>query len=171
MRRGPVAWGNDSESWTISSFTSATPGLSPLADGDADNLPDIYELEMYGGTNVVGSSSTGDTDSDGLDDEAEYVAGTSATNANSRFEISVSRSPAGAVTVGLQTQPIAGAGYFGLERRYALEQTAQLGDTGSWTFVPGFSSLPATGNFVTHTNSTTNQTWSARGRVWLQSGE
>jgi hypothetical protein len=103
-----------------------------------------------------------------VDDEAEYAAGTSSTNANSRFELSVSSVMPGGVEVAFETQPIMGPGYFGLVRRYDLEETYQLGVTGEWSIVPGYSNLPANGTSVTYTNSTTNLIWYARGRVSLQ---
>jgi hypothetical protein len=171
MRRGPTAWGNDPGSWTVASIHSATPGVPPTEDADGDNLPDIYELEVYGGTNVVGSAPSGDADGDGHDDEAEYVAGTSATNASSRFELGVGRLPDGNLTLEFQTQPIGEVGYFGLQRTYSLEQSSQLGDAGSWSPVSGFSALPATGSVVTYTNSSTNQSWSARGTVLLETAD
>ena len=169
MRSGPNAWGSDPQSWIVAPVQlAATPGTAPMADEDGDNLPDSYEIETYGGTNVVGSSITGDTDGDGADDEAEYVAGTSSTNANSRFELSVSPVLPGGVEVAFETQPIMGPGYFGLVRRYDLEETYQLSFTGEWNVVSGYSNLPATGIMVTYTNATTNLIWYSRGRVSLQ---
>jgi spore coat protein CotH len=93
QRRGPDAWGNDPQSWTTGIAQLATPGAAPLADSDGDGLPDSYEIETYGSTNAVGSSITGDTDGDGASDAAEYIAGTSATNANSNFQVSASVFP------------------------------------------------------------------------------
>jgi spore coat protein CotH len=93
QRRGPDAWGNDPQSWTTGIAQLATPGAAPLADSDGDGLPDSYEIETYGSTNAVGSSITGDTDGDGASDAAEYIAGTSATNANSNFQVSASVLP------------------------------------------------------------------------------
>ena len=168
MRRGPTTWGNDPESWGVASQQLATPGAAPLADEDGDSLPDIYELETFGGTNVVGSSASGDTDGDGLSDRGEYVAGTSSTNANSRFEIDVTLLPGGGVLLGLQTQPISGLGYFGLKRVYDLEQTTQLDNPGAWNIVPGHANLAATGDLLTYTNSAPDDVWFARARVSLQ---
>ena len=168
MRRGPSDWGNDPQSWTVALVQLATPGTSPLADGDEDNLPDIYEIETYGDTNVVGSSVTGDTDGDGINDEAEYVAGTLATDANSKSDLYVSRLPGGEVMVEFQTHPINGPGYFGLHRSYDLEQTTQIEIPESWSVVPGYSNLPATGDIVTYTNLNANAIWFARVRVSLQ---
>lgn len=168
QRRGPTAWGNDPESWTVGTVQLAAPGTPPLADLDGDGLPDSYEIETYGGTNVVGSSPTGDTDGDGSSDRAEYVAGTSATNASSQFTLNASLLPAGGVRVEFQTQPITGPGYFGLARRYDLEQTTNLATPGGWSVIPGYANLPSTVGSVTYTNALTNAVWSARGRVWLQ---
>jgi hypothetical protein len=168
QRRGPNAWGNDPLSWVTGTRLLAAAGLSPLADLDGDGLPDSYEIETYGSTNVVGSSVTGDTDGDGSSDTAEYIAGTSATNGASRFEVTASTLPGGLVLVSFPTQPILGPGYFGQERRYALEQSTNLASAASWSAIPGYENLPADGTVVTYTNTITNTIWSARGRVWLE---
>jgi len=168
QRRGPTAWGNDPQSWTVGAVQLATPGVSPLADQDGDGLPDAYEIETYGSTNIVGNALTGDTDGDGSSDRAEYVAGTSSTNANSRFKVSASLLPGGKVAVSFTAEAINGPGYFGWERRYALEQTTNSANPASWNSVPGYANLPGTGGIVTCTNAMTNAVWSTRGRVWLQ---
>jgi hypothetical protein len=167
QRRGPTAWGNDPQSWTVGALQFATPGVSPVADGDGDGLPDAYEIETYGSTNIVGSPLNGDTDGDGASDTAEYIAGTSATNANSKFKLSASILPGGNVIISFPTETITGPGYFGLERRYALEQTTNVANPASWNAIPSFVNLPAIGSLVTYTNFTTNAVWSARGSVWL----
>lgn len=168
MRRNPGDWGNDPQSWFVAQNQWATPGLSPLADADGDGLPDSYEIEVYGGTNIVGSTTNGDTDGDGASDAAEYAAGTSATNAASKLTLSASALPDGSVVVQFQTQGISSPGYFGRERRYHLEQTTQLGVPGSWSVLPGYSNLPATGASVSCTNLSTNTIWAARIRVSLE---
>lgn len=168
MRTGPSAWGNDPLSWTVATIQPATPGSGPMMDGDGDGLPDSYEIETYGSTNVVGSAPGGDTDADGLSDAAEYVAGTTATNASSNFKLEASLLPSGNVVIQFDTQTINGPGYFGRERRYALEQTTNLANPGSWSAISGHSDLPANGSSVTYTNATTNTIWSTRARVWLQ---
>ncbi|HMP81370.1 MAG TPA: lamin tail domain-containing protein [Verrucomicrobiota bacterium] len=168
MRRGPSAWGNDPQSWTVTSVRLASPGDAPMADHDGDGLPDLYEIENYGSTNVVGSNPTGDTDGDGISDADEYIAGTSATNSNSRFLVNARALQDGNVLIDFETQAIAGPGYFGLDRRYELQQTTQLSVAGNWSIIPNYANLPATGEPVACTNSMTNVTWSVRGRVWLQ---
>jgi hypothetical protein len=168
QRRGPNAWGNAAQSWTVGAIELANPGTPPLADRDGDGLPDRYEIETYGSTNIVGHALTGDTDGDGASDGAEYIAGTSATNGASRFQINPSLLPDGKVVVQFQTQAITGPGYFGWERRYALEQTTNVANPASWSAIPDYANLPAIGNLVTYTNVITNSVWSARGRVWLQ---
>ena len=167
QRRGPDAWGNDPQSWTVGTVQLATPGAAPLADSDGDGLPDAYEIETYGSTNAVGASVTGDTDGDGASDAAEYIAGTISTNANSKFQVSASVLPGGQVLIQLNPQPITGPGYFGQERRYALEQTTNIANAASWSAIPGYANLPAT-SAVIYTNAMTNAVWSTRARVWLQ---
>jgi len=168
QRRGLNAWGNDPLSWMVGNLQLATPGISPLADRDGDGLPDAYEIETYGSTNIVGSSLTGDTDGDGASDAAEYIAGTSATNANSKFKISANVLPGGNVVVSFTTKVINAPGYFNLQRRYDLEQTTNLGNPAAWSFIPGYANLPGTGASVAYTNSMTNTVWSVRGRVRLE---
>jgi hypothetical protein len=167
QRRGPDAWGNDPQSWTVGTIQLASPGTSPATDSDGDGLPDAYEIETYGSTNAVGSIPSGDTDGDGASDTAEYIAGTSATNATSKFQISASVLPGGNVLVQIAPQPITGPGYFGLDRHYALEQTTNIANPASWSVIPGFANLPSS-SAVIHTNAMTNTIWSTRGRVWLQ---
>ena len=130
-------------------------------------MPDSYEIETYGSTNAVGSSITGDTDGDGASDAAEYIAGTSATNANSKFQVSASVLPGRNVLIQLSPQPITGPGYFGAERHYALEQTTNIANAASWSAIPGYANLP-TSSAVIFTNLMTNTVWSTRGRVWLE---
>jgi spore coat protein CotH len=167
QRRGPVAWGNDPLNWMVASVQLATPGTPPLADRDGDGLPDCYEIETYGSTNVVGSSVTGDTDGDGASDIAEYVAGTIATNAESNFQINVTLLPADKLLIQFNTAVITGPGYFGFERRYTLEQTTNLGNPASWIAIPGYTNLTGIG-LVVYTNSITNAFWSTRACVSLQ---
>lgn len=169
QRRAPNAWGNDPQSWLIGIAQPATPGLAPLADLDGDGLPDAYEIETYGGTNVIGSALNGntDTDGDGASDTAEYLAGTSATNAGSNLQLNAHLLPGGGVAVQFETQPLGGPGYFALERRYTLEQTTNISAPASWSAIPGFANLPASGGLIISTNAITNTTWSARVRVWL----
>jgi hypothetical protein len=166
LRVAPDAWGNDPLGWTVGATPFATPGISPLAD--RDGLPDSYEIETYGSTNIVGTSVNSDTDGDGASDLAEYIAGTSATNANSKFQISATVQPGGNVTVSFQSEAITGSGYFGFERRYDLSQTTNLAAPASWSVIPGCTNLPGTGSIVNYNNSMTNAAWSVRGRVWLQ---
>jgi len=142
-----------------------------MADTDGDRLPDDYEIEAYGDTNAVGSSVSGDTDSDGADDVAEYIAGTSATNPNDLLKVDVGLGPGGNVWVEFQTRPAQGPGYFGLSRWYDLEHTTLIEESGAWGPVSGYTDLPATGATVTYTNSTTKTMWSSRVRVSLQSAD
>jgi hypothetical protein len=60
--------------------------VQPAADGDGDGLPDGWELQ-YGGTNRFGAGES-DYDHDGMDDTAEYIAGTVPTNKASVFSVS-----------------------------------------------------------------------------------
>jgi hypothetical protein len=167
QRRGSTAWGNDPQSWTVGSVQLATPGVSPGVDGDSDGLPDAYEIETYGSTNIVGLPLNGDTDGDGASDAAEYIAGTSATNTNSKFKLSASVLPGGSVVVSFPSVAITGPGYFGLNRRYTLEQTTNVTNPVNWSAILGYANLPSDSAAI-YTNAMTNTVWSVRGRVWLQ---
>ena len=77
----------------------------------------------------------GDTDGDGASDTAEYTAGTSATNVNSKFQISASVLSGGSVVFipdGDNQRPR----YFGPERRYALEQTTNINNPAELGAIP-----------------------------------
>jgi len=167
-RRSPDAWGNDPLSWTTGVTQLASPGIAPLADTDADDIPDSYEIETYGSTTVVGNTPTGDTDGDGVPDVAEFVAGTDATNAASKFQLQASLLPGGQIAVSLPTTATMGAGYFHSGRHYALEQSTNLTNPGSWSAIPDFADVFANGEVLTCTNSLTNVIWSVRGRIWLK---
>ncbi len=54
--------------------------ISALTDGDADGLPDEWELKIFGNLDQKG---TDDADLDGLTNAEEYTAGTDPTNADS----------------------------------------------------------------------------------------
>lgn len=146
----------------------ATPGNSPLADRDSDGLPDIYEIETYGNTNFIGNAINGDTDGDGASDFAEYIAGTSATNANSRFKLTANRQADGNVKISFQAEAINAPAYFNAERRYDLLQTTNPTSPSSWSLLPGYTDILGAGSIVNYTNAPTNTTWSVRARVRLQ---
>ena len=61
-------------------------------DGDGDGLDDNWENANFGGTNRNGAA---DLDMDGMSDAAEFLAGTSPTNAASRLVFSTSPPPGG----------------------------------------------------------------------------
>ena len=151
----------------VGTALASSPGTSPSADGDSDNLPDAYEIEVYGSTNVVGSAVSGDTDEDGHPDESEYVAGTSATNPASRLLVTVDQLSPDLLRISVPTYEVSGPGYFGLERFYSLERRTQLGSTGIWQTIAGFSNVPPTGSVMTLTNGMTNQASSIRAKVEL----
>ncbi len=60
--------------------------LTVLADFDGDHLPDVWEAQYGFNTNTVNDASN-DTDGDGMNNRAEYIAGTNPTNALSYLEI------------------------------------------------------------------------------------
>ncbi|MBM4151929.1 MAG: hypothetical protein FJ220_00195 [Kiritimatiellaceae bacterium] len=59
--------------------------LEEVPDGDADGIPDAWELQHFGSTQSNGPVS--DSDGDGQSDNQEYIAGTQPTNSASKFVI------------------------------------------------------------------------------------
>lgn len=59
-------------------------GSGPAADSDEDGLPDDWEVTYF---NSLVRDGSGDWDNDGLNDRAEYLAGTDPTNEGSAFRV------------------------------------------------------------------------------------
>jgi hypothetical protein len=107
-----------------------------------------------------------DTDSDGMPNGDEYVAGTDATQSQSVFRLALGLSN-GVSVVSFPTVPYEGWLY-GLSgvRRYALEQADEL--AGGWQGVPGLTDRVGDGQSVIHTNGFEAPVRFFRGRVWLE---
>lgn len=107
-----------------------------------------------------------DTDSDGMPNGDEYVAGTDATQSQSVFRLALGLSN-GVSVVSFATVPYEGWLY-GLSgvRRYALEQADEL--AGGWQGVPGLTDRLGDGQSVIHTNGFEAPVRFFRGRVWLE---
>jgi glycosyltransferase involved in cell wall biosynthesis len=67
--------------WQVFAVEPALPG----ADYDNDSLPDSWEVAQF--TNILFGSSTSDADADGMDAQAEYVAGTDPQDARSALTL------------------------------------------------------------------------------------
>jgi hypothetical protein len=167
-RLGPDEWGNAGASWTAATGPSATPGIAPLADQDADGLPDSYEWQLYGGLTLVGGATGNDTDGDKLSDTDEYTAGSDATNAASGFRITITQNLGGTVALTWPAPSASGSGYFGRERHYAVETSTNLHSGFGWNVLPGLGKLAASGGEIVVTNLPTAVNRMLRVRVWLE---
>ena len=79
----------DGSDWTPASpFVSVTVDLDPELDVDGDGLANGWEETHYG--SVTGALAAADTDGDGTDSLAEFVAGTDPIDAESLFEVTES---------------------------------------------------------------------------------
>ncbi|MBN1672833.1 MAG: DUF4838 domain-containing protein [Kiritimatiellae bacterium] len=138
--------------------------LSVERDGDLDGMDDAWEAVNFTSDNGAPGE---DDDGDGIDNESEYIAGTSPQSADSRFALTVESSH-GQMRVILPTRPASGTGYAGLTRYYAIEQRSRMGPNDVWSLVPGYIRVLGTGATVIYTNSTPDSLGCYRGRVWLE---
>jgi hypothetical protein len=166
-----LAWGANYfyRSRAENSFgTSWSPGTAVFttlpagADWDGDGLADAWELSLLGSTNMPAGV---DVDGDGASNLAEFVAGTSPTNATSNLRLAITLSQ-DSTRIEFQTLAAAGPGYEGRTRHYAIESCAGL--SGPWQAVEGWSDVLADGTARTFTPTSNQQTAFYRLRVWLQ---
>jgi hypothetical protein len=128
-------------------------------DANSDGLPDNWQVFVFGTTNAPGAF---DWDYDGDPNQDEYVFGSEATNELSEARLSISGT-SDVVLLTFPTREAYGPGYFGLERRYALESASSV--TGSW--IPGDTFMATNGT------RTVPSPWGGsslyyRVRAWLQ---
>lgn len=136
-------------------------------DEDQDELPDSWELKWFGNRTTAGRFT--DFNGDGRSDYAEYVAGSSPTNALDVLELS------GAwenqqLTLSFVSRGVDEVGYQNAARYYSLETTPTLQFAAAWTPVTGFDALPAAPGVHIVNYIVPNQAAAAyyRLRVWLQ---
>ena len=80
----PGNYGNDPVNWTAATPTPGPQGANPDADGDG--MDDAWEVNYFGNTSRNG---TGDFDSDGMTDLAEFLGGTNPTSAASSLRLQI----------------------------------------------------------------------------------
>lgn len=104
------------------------PGAT--GDSDGDNLPDLWEQEIFGG---IAAAATDDTDGDGVADLDEYREGTSPVDATDRLRFEV-RQLERDVEIRYEGRKLAQS-FNGLTKRiYLLETKPNLG-AGDWTLL------------------------------------
>ena len=82
--------------------------LQRIVDTDGNGLPDWWELQYFG--HLTGTDPNADPDHDGMNNLAEWIAGTNPTNAASVLRASVvSNSPSGVV---VSWSSVAGKNYW-----------------------------------------------------------
>jgi hypothetical protein len=102
------------------------------ADVDGDNMDDDWEIEFFGGTNVVNGGAEDDFDEDGFSNIEEFIAGINPTNSGSVFAVEdPAPLPAGFV---INWNAVDG-------REYAVYWTKELED-GFISLTPGYLPYP-----------------------------
>ncbi len=153
-----AAFGNDPAAWRLGNLLGS-PGTVPQLDENQDGIPDNWQLLHFLTTNAVGY---GDWDYDGIRNDEEYIYGSQPTNAASGSRLSISNIGS-SVFVFIPTFAASGPGYFGIERRYALESATQL--AGPWATASTWVGQSGTNVFA---ESGSDTTLFYRVRAWLQ---
>ncbi|MCX7819393.1 MAG: lamin tail domain-containing protein [Kiritimatiellae bacterium] len=139
LRRIRLAqFGNDPANWTAGPSGGAA-GPKPREDSDGDGLPDRWEAARGRAPDRFEPPGL-DRDGDGMSDTEEYLAGTDPADSNDLFRISITLSN-GVPAVVFFGRAATGAGYEGLQRRYAVEGAPTGWSTGGWTAVSGAEEL------------------------------
>jgi hypothetical protein len=102
-------------------------------------------------TNNYASLAGSCVNSNGMTVWQDYVAGMNPTNGNSCFSVIITNM-AGQILVivpSVQTN----SDYSGMNRYYEIDECTNLSVGGSWQPAPGYSGLPASGGFISCTNS------------------
>lgn len=86
---GRTAYNDDGVAYALGkSSESAYYIYIPAAgDEDADMMDDAWEIEFFGGTNVVNGGTDEDFDMDGMSNFSEFIAGVNPTNSGSVFGV------------------------------------------------------------------------------------
>lgn len=159
-----TAFAEDPANWRAAN-RGGSPGTLTQADDNGDGLPDNWEQQMFGSLTNSAGGRHADPDGDGADNQSEYVLGTHPTGGTSCLRLTL-QSSSNAVVLRFPATTASGPGYYGLRRRYALEQSPALA-TLAWTNLAGFTNMGGNG-IVTCTNATQGTTGYFRVRGWLE---
>ena len=152
--------GNDSSSFTtpaLSATTSYWVKVSNAANPSGDNsnnatvtVVDLFETwrTNYYTTQELAdplvSAPTADSDKDGVNNQNEYIFGTSPITSNVQLTPNVSMDETH-VNISFTTVIASGVGYEGKTRHYAIEVSDDLQQSGDWPVLQGYSDITATG--------------------------
>ena len=135
---GLAAWGDTI--WGLWTNNMNVPGAAPVlmintlvqldvTDTDGDGIPAYWELAHFGGT--TNAIALHDADGEGPDNYSEYMALTLPNHSNSVFRIEGELTPTGGV------MEVIAEFDSHRSRDYALQQTTNLAQSGSWSNVTG----------------------------------
>ncbi|MBN1674114.1 MAG: fibronectin type III domain-containing protein [Kiritimatiellae bacterium] len=141
--------------------------LSLTVDADQNAMRDDWEAVHLAGLSDPDDRPDADPDQDGLNNSAEYVAGTTPTNGESFLAVDLAREPAGLI-VSFQANAAGGTGYDGLARYYALQAASDL-PSGGWLTVPEYDAVLGSNQTVRYTNAAPHPATAYRARCWLES--
>jgi hypothetical protein len=133
---------NDSENWVANE--SPSPGSFDIEieeedeDTDSDGMTDSWEIEYFGGIDVVNGGADDDWDSDGSSNLEESIAGTDPTDSSSRFSATIDTTSE--TTLNVNWSSVEG-------KTYSIESSTDLTDD-SWESVTvNIEATPSTNTY------------------------
>jgi outer membrane protein assembly factor BamB len=148
--RTPVRVGDDATWWTAPVLangriycrshegTLVCLKVGGFVDSNGNGIDDSWEEKYAGGTNKCVADA--DYDGDGLNNLAEYIAGTDPSNGDSCFVISSAFSNSD-VVISFPARSATGIGYEGLTRHYRVETATNMFST-NWFPLLNYTNIP-----------------------------
>jgi rhamnogalacturonyl hydrolase YesR len=130
-----LGYGNSTNFWNNITELSIPQGIIPV-DGDANGLPDAWEIHHLGST---GQNPDSDPNGDGVTLEAEFILGADPVSQNSNL-LQIGRDASGHPVLTLNARAAFGPGYVGRARKFRVQTSSTLG-AGDWHSVPGWESI------------------------------